>query len=97
MVQFVLINSGGSHAGLTDEYASIPQEMFNVAKIYGKKRLIEINKTEFFDNLYKYSDKLKDREILRAIHFYEENDRVSMLYDALRYNDMQRFWVSYVC
>ena len=87
----VLINTGGSHADLTDHYASIPQEMKSVAKIFGKERLIEIDKNEF----YKFDlDKLSvisDRAILRAIHFFEENDRVDGLYNSLANKDYQGF------
>ena len=39
----ILINTGGSHADLTDEYASIPKEMFSIAKALGKNRLIDIS------------------------------------------------------
>lgn len=88
---FVLINSGGSHADLTDEYASIPREMFNVAKAYGKDRLIEISENDFFSELNKHANELTDREILRATHFYEENNRVDNLYNALLLNDTATF------
>ena len=83
----VLVNTGGSHANLTDEYASIPQEMFSVAKLFGKERLIEISKQEFFEKLPDLMDKLSDRAILRAVHFYEENERVDSAYDALNNDD----------
>ena len=48
---FVLINTGGSHANLTDEYASIPQEMKAVANCFGQERLVDISKEEFFEGL----------------------------------------------
>ena len=60
---FVLINTGGSHANLTDEYASIPQEMKAVANCFGKERLVDISKEEFFEGLPKYIDKLYDGSI----------------------------------
>lgn len=87
----VLINTGGSHANLTDEYAAIPAEMKSVAKAFGKERLIEIEKSYFFANLKEYISNLSDRAVLRAIHFYEENDRVDLLCDCLEKNDYQGF------
>lgn len=79
----VLINTGGSHAGLTDEYASIPKEMKDVAKCFGKKRLIEISENKFYEGLEKGQVKASDRAINRAIHFYEENQRVENCSKAL--------------
>lgn len=87
----VLINTGGSHANLTDEYAAIPSEMKSVAKAFGKEKLIEISEDEFYDGLVKLYDVLPDRAINRAIHFYEENKRVDMLKDALERKDYQAF------
>ena len=87
----VLINTGGSHENLTDEYASIPREMKRVANLFGKDRLIEINKKDFFSNLDKVYNKCSDREISRAIHFYQENDRVDLAYNSLINEDYQTF------
>lgn len=87
----ILINTGGSHANLTDEYASIPNEMFSVAKAMGKSRLVEIEEKEFYEKLPLVHSKLSDRSISRAIHFYEENKRVDELNDALNRNDFDAF------
>lgn len=80
----VLINTGGSHANLTSEYASIPREMFDVAKEFGKERLIDVRKEDFFNNLSLIKSKLNERSVLRATHFFEENDRVDTLCRAIR-------------
>lgn len=87
----VLINTGGSHADLTDEYASIPKEMFEVANVMGKERLIDVGANEFYNNLPKFYGKLKDRAILRAVHFFEENERVEKVYSSLKENDYETF------
>ncbi|MBR2498219.1 MAG: galactokinase [Clostridia bacterium] len=87
---FVLVNTGGSHADLTDEYAAVPKEMFSVANALGKERLIEINKDEFFDKLPQLKG-LKDRAVLRAIHFYEENERVEKACDSIANKDYDGF------
>ena len=80
---FVLVNTGGSHANLTDEYAAIPKEMKAVANLFGKERLIEISESDFYLKLPEIIDKVSDRAILRAVHFYSENKRVDKLADAL--------------
>ena len=88
---FVLINTGGSHADLTDEYASIPVEMYAVAKEFNKERLVELSKEEFLSGLPSVANKLSDRAVLRAFHFYEENERVEKLYASLIANDEDSF------
>lgn len=87
----VLINTGGSHANLTGEYASIPQEMFSVAKLLGKERLIEISENDFYAVLPTIYNKASDRAVCRAVHFYEENKRVDSVYKALSENDYDSF------
>ena len=87
----VLINTGGSHADLTDEYASIPAEMKMVAKEYGVERLVEINENDFWDSIGQKQKNLPDRAVLRAIHFFEENNRVDTLCSALSENDYDTF------
>lgn len=87
----VLVNTGGSHANLTDEYAAIPKEMFSVANAMGKDRLIDIPEEEFYKNLLDISDKVKDRAVLRAIHFYNENKRVDAVADALNNEQYDKF------
>jgi len=83
----ILINTGGSHSDLTDEYASIPFEMKEVAKIMGEERLVDVGEDKFYAELPKIYNKLNDRAILRAVHFFEENHRVDRIYDALNNND----------
>ena len=87
----ILINTGGSHADLTDEYAAVPAEMREVANTLGVERLIELSKEEFFNRLPEIYEKVSDRAILRAIHFYDENERVDMAENALNRCDYPVF------
>ena len=87
----VLVNTGGSHANLTDEYASIPKEMKEVASLLGKERLIDISENDFYAKLPSIFGKVSDRAICRAIHFYNDNKRVDNLENALNNNDYQTF------
>ena len=87
----VLINTGGSHADLTDEYAAVPREMFDVAKVFGVKRLIDITQEEFFSSMPDLYNKVSDRALMRAIHFYQENERVDCVFNCLNKNDYATF------
>lgn len=87
----ILINTGGSHANLTDEYAAVPAEMFSVAKAFGKNRLIELDENEFYNGIQSRCKGLSDRAICRAVHFYEENARVDRAEKALNDGDYGAF------
>ena len=87
----VLINTGGSHENLTDEYASIPRDMFSVAKCFGKERLIDIDEEDFFKAIPDLCGKLSDKAILRAIHFYNENNRAKHAFSCVESGDYKGF------
>ncbi|MEG2073790.1 MAG: galactokinase family protein [Angelakisella sp.] len=86
-----IVNAGGSHANLTSEYAAIPAEMCSVAKLFGKSVLREVDYDEFMRELPKLRGKVSDRALLRAIHFFEENDRAALQAEALESGDLKRF------
>ena len=86
-VSVVVVNCGGDHTNLTPNYASIRAEMEEVAGFFGKEKLREIEKRDFYDSIQDISKKTSGRAILRAIHFYEENSRVEKVYQALKNAD----------
>lgn len=82
---FVLVNSKTSHADLSPEYSAVPEEMFEVAKALGGKRLCDVSLDQLMDKLNEVRDKVgSDRAILRAIHFFTENDRVDRMGVAMK-------------
>ncbi len=87
----VLINTGGDHSDLTDEYASIPREMKEVACLLGGERLIDVGEEKFIANLSTIKGKVSSRAVLRAFHFFEENQRVDILANALEKGDYTVF------
>ena len=89
--RIVLINTGGSHANLTKNYAAIREDMNKVAKFFNKEVLREVSEKEFYNNLYYLKKKVGGRAILRAMHFFEENKRVNEAYEALKISDVQTF------
>ncbi len=87
----VIVNTGGSHADLTNEYSSIPNEMKCIAKALNKKALREITYNNLLENIVLLRKKCGDRALLRAIHFLEENKRVEKISENLRGNDFREF------
>ncbi|MBQ2183523.1 MAG: galactokinase [Lachnospiraceae bacterium] len=73
------------------EYALIVAEMKSVANELGKEFLNDVDKNEFEKNIAVLREKCSDRAILRAMHFFEENERVCEVYEALQKGDMKLF------
>ena len=86
-----IIDTGADHADLTDEYAAIPAEMKQVCNIFGKDVLRQIPEEDFFAALPDLRRRVPDRAILRAMHIYEENQRVLDQVKALKENDVATF------
>ena len=86
-----IIDSGADHADLTDEYAAIPAEMKQVCSFFGKDVLRQISDEDFFAALPDLRRCVPDRAILRAMHIYEENQRVLGQVKALKENDVDTF------
>lgn len=79
-----IVDSGADHADLTAAYASIPEEMHKVAKALGKEKLREISPAAFFKALLELRKSCGDRAVLRAWHFFRENERVERASKALQ-------------
>ena len=78
-----IVNTGGSHANLNDDYASVPAEMKGVAGILGKEKLVGTDESELLSNAGEIREKLGDRALLRAVHFIRECARVEGAKNAL--------------
>ena len=87
-----IINTGGNHADLTDDYAAIPAEMKSVAAHFGKAVLRDVHEEEVIAAIPALREKLGDRAILRALHFFEENRRVAAQKAALQKGDLEAFF-----
>jgi len=87
----VIVDTGGNHADLNDEYASITIEMKGVAAALGGKVLRDIKEEDVIKNVGMLRSKINDRGILRAFHFLSDNQRVVEEVDALKKNDMAKF------
>lgn len=86
-----LVDVGCDHAPFTADYAAVPVEMQQVAREFGHERLCEVDPAEFDRLLPELREKLGDRAILRAIHYWRENELVDKRWDALTAGDIDRF------
>jgi len=79
----VITNTGGSHANLNDEYASLPNEMKSVAAGLGATVLRQVSMEKLLQAIPTLREKVGDRAILRSIHFQGDNARVVQQVEAL--------------
>lgn len=86
-----IVDTGGNHSDLTDDYAAVRAEMESVAAAMGKNVLREISFEDFKKALPEIKDKVNDRAIIRAFHFYNENIRVEKAVSALESGDFDAF------
>lgn len=86
-----IVDTKGSHADLTDEYAAVRGEMEAAAAVFGKSVLREVDENELYENIPLVREKCGDRAVLRAAHFYNENHRVDRLKAALSAGDFESF------
>lgn len=88
----VITDTKGNHADLTEEYASVPPEMRMVAAYYCKDNLREVEYADFISDIKEIREKLKnDRAILRAYHFFKENERVALMLQELKDESIDTF------
>lgn len=86
-----IVDTKGSHAALTDEYAAIPREMRSVAKCFGKDYLREVDETAFYNELSRVRLSTGDRAALRAIHYFRDNALAIQSAEALKTGDIKQF------
>lgn len=87
-----IVNTGGSHSNLNDDYASVPAEMKAVAKELSVDVLRGSDKVALIEKIRDMREKTGDRAILRAIHFFRENERVESAKNALLSGDADGFF-----
>jgi galactokinase len=91
-----IVNTGGSHADLTDDYASVPAEMKAVAAHFGHSCLREVNEDELIPAIPALRTECGDRAVLRALHFFAENKRVSEQKAALLSEDLDKYFAGVI-
>lgn len=87
-----ITDTKGSHADLTADYAAVPKEMKEAAAYFGKEYLIEVPYADFIKNISEVRKTAGDRSVLRALHFYRENERVQEEVKAMKDKDVSKFF-----
>lgn len=87
-----ITNTGSSHADMSDDYSAVAAEMKHTAKAMGYSVLREADEEEFYRLIPELRKECSDREILRAAHFYAENERAALEAQALRNGDTEEFF-----
>ena len=78
-----LTDTGGSHAGLDTSYARIPADMVYIANLFDKGVLADVDPADFRARGWDPAN----RPVRRAMHFFDENERVLKMRDALLNRD----------
>ena len=86
-----IIDSGADHADLTDEYAAVPGELKCICDHFGKEVLTQVAEEDFYAAIPQLRRKCGDRAVLRGIHEYQENRRVTAQVAALENRDFEVF------
>jgi galactokinase len=87
----VVVNTGGSHADLTADYAAIPAEMRSVAGLLGEPELRDVDAAQIVARGPEIRSSCGDRAFLRALHFVGDNQRVVRMAEALEAGDLDAY------
>lgn len=86
-----VVNTGGSHADLTDDYAAVTAECKEVSSILWVDYLREADQEQFYANIASIRNYCSDRAVLRAHHFFTENRRVKEQKEVLADGNIKGF------
>ncbi|MCR4771610.1 MAG: galactokinase [Oscillospiraceae bacterium] len=89
--RLVLTDTGGSHSGLTPHYAAITREMGKISAFFGEKLLSRVRREDFFAAIPELRRAAGDRAVLRAMHWFDEDERVTGMTAALAGGDMEKY------
>ena len=87
----VIVAVGGDHADLNEDYIALENEMKSTARALGGQVLREFSKEILVQNLGAVRAQVSDRGVLRAIHFYNDDQRVVDQVKSLERGDFQIF------
>lgn len=87
-----IVNTGGNHADLNEDYASVPLEMKKVASILGREVLRGASETDILLKAKEIRATAGDRALMRAVHFLRENKRVELAKTALIEKNTDEFF-----
>jgi galactokinase len=86
-----VVQTGGDHRDLTEDYAQITREMGKVAGFFGADRLCEVSPQDILISIPELRRTAGDRAVLRALHYVEEDKRAQEMARALECRDMNTY------
>ncbi len=86
-----VVNTGGNHADLTDDYAAVTREMKAVSEQMGVGFLRETTYDAVLARSSALRDACGDRALLRAFHFFAEDRRADDMAKALENGDITAY------
>lgn len=86
-----LIGSRYDHSLCNDEYDAVPGDMFKVAKMFGCERLGDVDAGLFMEHIDDVRAVLGDAKLLRALHFFDETERVKTQRACLEQGNFEAF------
>lgn len=89
-----VVDTGGNHANLTEDYADITRECKAVSECLGVEFLRDADENRFYSSIAEIRKKCGDRAVLRAIHFFNEDKRVLTQKSALKRGDFNTFFAA---
>ncbi len=91
-----IVDTGGNHADLTADYAAVPAEMKSVARFFGEEYLRNVDEGAVLRAMPELREACGDRAVLRALHFFDENCRVTYQREALRCGNLDAYFSAVV-
>ncbi len=86
-----VVDTGGNHANLTGDYADITIECKQISNALDVEFLRDADANRFYNSIADLRSKYGDRAVLRAFHFFNENERVALQRAALKASDFEGF------
>jgi galactokinase len=86
-----LVQCGGSHADLSSDYAEIFEDCKLLSQTFNQTTLSRVHPDDFYDQLPRLNTLFDTRILLRGHHFFQENQRVLDLMEALNTSNSKDF------
>ena len=86
-----IVHTGGSHDDLTPSYAQIANDNLEISKHFNVSKLSEVTQKDFLKELPHLYHKYPTRLLLRAFHFFNENQRVLNCVQTIKDNNLVGF------